>query len=441
MVIEIPKGANTILKTLNEAGYEAFVVGGCVRDALLGKKPVDWDITTSADPTEVKKLFKRTVDTGLVHGTVTVLTDGDAYEVTTYRLDGEYEDGRHPKEVQFTRNLTEDLKRRDFTINAMAYHPEVGLVDIFEGQKDLEDRIIRAVGDATMRFSEDALRMMRAIRFAAQLDFTIEEETYKAIGTLAENLAKVSAERIQVELVKCLSSAHPEKFRHFYVTGLTKVFLPEFDRCMETTQNNPHHCYSVGEHILKAIEGITNEPYLRLTMLLHDIAKPVTKTTDKEGIDHFHGHQEKGAVMAGEILRRLHFDNDTIRKVKVLVEYHDARIVPEKVPMRRAIHKIGEDYFPALFDVAQADLMAQSMYQRAEKISLNERRRVVFEEIMAEKDCVSLKTLAVTGKDLIAAGMAPGKQLGEVLNTMLEDVLEEPSHNNKDYLMKRYGEG
>lgn len=439
MNLTIPSGAEKIIKTLNDAGYEAYVVGGCVRDALLGKNPADWDITTSAEPMIVKSLFRRTVDTGLQHGTVTVLMDHDSYEVTTYRVDGLYEDGRHPKQVSFTPDLREDLKRRDFTINAMAYHPTEGLVDAFEGQEDLKRKIIRAVGNATERFSEDALRMMRAIRFSAQLDFAIEEETLTAIRALSGNLAKVSAERIQVELCKCLGSDHPEKFRLFYETGLTKIFLPEFDVCMETPQNNPHHAYSVGEHILKAVEGIRSDGTLRLAMLLHDIAKPLTKTTDEKGIDHFWGHQEKGAQMAVEILRRLHFDNETIRRVKALVEHHDALIVPEPKPMRRAIHKIGEDFFPDLFDVAQADLLAQSMYQREEKLALNEGRRKVYKEIMDARDCVSLKTLAVNGGDLIKAGCQPGKGIGQILQTMLADVLEEPSHNDKTYLLAQYG--
>ena len=275
MVFEIPQKVEIIINILEKAGYEAYAVGGCVRDALLGRTPNDWDITTSAKPEQVKALFHRTVDTGIAHGTVTVLLEKEGFEVTTYRVDGEYEDGRHPKEVTFTACLEEDLKRRDFTINAMAYNPRKGLVDLFEGQKDLENKVIRCVGDPLERFTEDALRIMRAVRFSAQLGFSLEEETRKALSVLAPNLKHVSAERIQVELVKLLVSPHPDYLRIAYEAGVTREFLPEFDRCMETPQNTPHHCYNVGEHILHSLLYVRADKVLRLTMLLHDIDKPV----------------------------------------------------------------------------------------------------------------------------------------------------------------------
>lgn len=264
MILEIPKNAETILHILEKAGYEAYVVGGCVRDSILGRSPDDWDITTSAKPEQVKALFHRTVDTGLQHGTVTVLMEKEGYEVTTYRVDGEYEDGRHPKEVTFTASLEEDLKRRDFTINAMAYNPSSGLVDLFGGLEDIERKIIRCVGDPLERFTEDALRIMRAVRFSAQLGFTIEEETRKALKVLAPNLKHVSAERIQVELVKLLMSPHPDSLRVAYEAGITAEFLPEFDACMTTSQNTPHHCYTVGEHILHSLCHVRADKVLRL---------------------------------------------------------------------------------------------------------------------------------------------------------------------------------
>ena len=266
MHISIPKHASDIIKTLSSHGYEAFVVGGCVRDSILGKEPADWDITTSALPEQVKALFPRTIDTG--------------YEVTTYRIDGTYEDHRRPNDVTFTSSLREDLMRRDFTINAMAYNEEKGLVDLFGGIQDLNDRIIRCVGNPTERFDEDALRMFRAVRFAGQLNFNIEKETLAAIEAQHAFLKDVSAERIQIELLKLLISGHPEMIRAAYETGLTSVFLPEFDRMMETPQNNPHHIYSVGDHTIHAVETIAPNPILRLTMLLHDIAKPETRSTD-----------------------------------------------------------------------------------------------------------------------------------------------------------------
>lgn len=435
MHFEIPKKVEIIINTLEEAGFEAYAVGGCVRDALLGRTPNDWDITTSAKPEQVKVLFHRTVDTGIAHGTVTVLLEKDGFEVTTYRVDGEYEDGRHPKEVTFTASLEEDLKRRDFTINAMAYNPKKGLVDLFEGQKDLEDKVIRCVGDPLERFTEDALRIMRAVRFSAQLGFSLEENTRKALSVLAPNLKHVSAERIQVELVRLLVSPHPDYLRTAYEAGITKEFLPEFDRCMETTQNTPHHCYSVGEHILHSLLYVKEDKVLRLTMLLHDIGKPVVRTTDKNGRDHFKMHAPEGEKMAKGILRRLKFDNDTIGKVCRLIRWHDLRPTPEMADVRKAMNVIGEDIFPMWMEVQYADNQAKSDYRRLEKEARQAGVRKSWEVITREEQCVSLKKLAVTGSDLIAAGMKPGKEIGNTLNALLELVLENPEKNTKQTLL------
>ncbi len=435
MHFEIPKKVEIIINTLEEAGFEAYAVGGCVRDALLGRTPNDWDITTSAKPEQVKVLFHRTVDTGIAHGTVTVLLEKDGFEVTTYRVDGEYEDGRHPKEVTFTASLEEDLKRRDFTINAMAYNPKKGLVDLFEGQKDLEDKVIRCVGDPLERFTEDALRIMRAVRFLAQLGFSLEENTRKALSVLAPNLKHVSAERIQVELVKLLVSPHPDYLRTAYEAGITKEFLPEFDRCMETPQNTPHHCYSVGEHILHSLLYVQEDKVLRLTMLLHDIGKPVVRTTDKNGRDHFKMHAPEGEKMAKGILRRLKFDNDTIGKVCRLIRWHDLRPTPEMTDVRKAMNVIGEDIFPMWMEVQYADNQAKSDYRRLEKEARQAGVRKSWEVITREEQCVSLKKLAVTGSDLIAAGMKPGKEIGNTLNALLELVLENPEKNTKQTLL------
>ena len=435
MHFEIPQKVEIIINTLEEAGFEAYAVGGCVRDALLERTPNDWDITTSAKPEQVKVLFHRTVDTGIAHGTVTVLLEKDGFEVTTYRVDGEYEDGRHPKEVTFTASLEEDLKRRDFTINAMAYNPKKGLVDLFEGQKDLEDKVIRCVGDPLERFTEDALRIMRAVRFSAQLGFSLEENTRKALSVLAPNLKNVSAERIQVELVKLLVSPHPDYLRTAYEAGITKEFLPEFDRCMETPQNTPHHCYSVGEHILHSLLYVKEDKVLRLTMLLHDIGKPVVRTTDKNGRDHFKMHAPEGEKMAKGILRRLKFDNDTIGKVCRLIRWHDLRPTPEMADVRKAMNVIGEDIFPMWMEVQYADNQAKSDYRRLEKEARQAGVRKSWEVITREEQCVSLKKLAVTGSDLIAAGMKPGKEIGNTLNALLELVLENPEKNTKQTLL------
>ena len=365
--VQIPDQVNSILETIQGAGYEAYVVGGCVRDALLGREPHDWDITTSALPLEVKALFPRTIDTGLQHGTVTVMCGRTGYEVTTFRVDGVYEDGRHPKEVTFTPSLAEDLKRRDFTINAMAYDGKGGLIDLFDGQHDLEKGIIRAVGDPMQRFSEDALRIMRAVRFSAQLGYEIDSATLEAATVLAPTLKKISAERIRDELEKTLMSDRPDFLRTAWQAGITKEFLPEFDTCMETVQNNPHHCYTVGEHTLKGVSLVRGHKVLRLTMLLHDIGKPACRTTDDKGIDHFYGHAEVGYGMAQIILKRLKYDNATIRQVVPLVRWHDIQIRLTEPAVRKAIVKVGEELFPLLLEVKQADLLAQSTYQREEK--------------------------------------------------------------------------
>lgn len=435
MKLTIPVNAEKILRVLEKQGFEAFIVGGCVRDSILGRRPDDWDITTSARPEQVKALFRRTVDTGLKHGTVTVLMDKESYEVTTYRIDGEYEDGRHPKEVAFTASLEEDLKRRDFTINAMAYHPDRGLVDLFHGMNDIRAEIIRCVGNPLERFGEDALRILRAVRFSAQLGFSIEAETKTGIEELAPNLKLVSAERIQTELVKLLVSPHPDYFLTAYETGITRQFLPEFDACMETGQNTPHHCLSVGLHTLQSLLNIRPDKVLRLTMLLHDIGKPAVKKTDENGRDHFKMHGPAGEKMASAILRRLKFDNDTISKVCRLIRWHDDRPAPDMCSVRRAVNRIGEDIFPLYLEVQRADMLAQSTYKREEKAARLEGVNECYRKILEEGQCVSLKSMAVKGRDLLAAGYAPGPELGEILDRLLEHVLEHPEDNEKDRLL------
>lgn len=438
MKINMPQAVKEIIATLQQNNFEAYAVGGCVRDSILGREPNDWDITTSASPEEVKALFRRTIDTGIEHGTVTIMIDKVGYEVTTYRIDGKYEDGRHPTEVTFTRNLKEDLLRRDFTINAMAYNDTDGLVDIFGGLEDIERKVIRCVGDPRARFTEDALRLLRAVRFAAQLGYTIEEETREAMKEIAGNLKKISAERIQVELVKTLVSPNPFMMKDAYELGLTKYFMPEFDLAMETKQHNRHHMYTVGEHSLVATGHIRADKVLRLTMLMHDFGKPLCITTDEEGIDHYYGHPAKSEEMAKEILHRLKFDNDTIRKVCILIRHHDERIVSGVKYMRRAIARIGEEAFPELFEVQEADISAQSEYKKDTKLANLEANRKDYEEICAKKQCVSKAALAVTGKDLIACGMKPGKEIGAVLDAMLQEVIESPEHNEKEYLLKKF---
>lgn len=435
----LPKKVKWIINTIQAAGFEAYAVGGCIRDSILGRTPDDWDITTSAKPEDVKALFRRTLDTGIQHGTVTVMLEREGFEVTTYRVDGKYEDGRHPKEVSFTASLTEDLKRRDFTINAMAYNEEIGLVDIFNGLEDLRNGIIRCVGNPEKRFGEDALRMLRAIRFSAQLGYVIEENTKAVVRKLAPTLNRISAERILVELTKLLLSPNPDYLRIAYDTGVTNVFFPEWDRVMETPQNHPHHCYSVGEHILHSLKEVPPDKVLRFAMLFHDIAKPVTMKTDNEGITHFHGHAQAGEQMSRAILKRFRMDKHTINQVSRLVLYHDYinGVEPDSKIVRRAVHKIGEDIFPSLFVVSRADIMAQSDYMRKEKLANVKAWEDCYQEVQKAEACISLKNLAISGKDLMEAGIPAGKKLGSILDSLLLEVLENPDKNTREYLLSK----
>lgn len=443
MKIELPRKVVLIIKNLQRHGYDAYAVGGCVRDSILNRKPEDWDITTSAKPEQVKRIFRRTVDTGIEHGTVTVLIGKDGFEVTTYRVDGLYEDGRHPKEVTFTSRLEEDLKRRDFTINAMAYNDDERLVDAFGGMRDLNYHLIRCVGDPKERFSEDALRILRAVRFSAQLAFPIEPETAEAIKSLAPNLEKISAERIQAELVKLLVSDHPERIQDACELGITKVVLPEWDDMVGVKQNTPHHKYDVAAHTVHALQNVKNDKVLRLTMLFHDMGKPVMKTTDENGRDHFKGHAIASEQIAKTVMKRLKFDNDTIRKVTKLVAYHDYRMEPTGANVRRAMHEIGVELFPYYLAVQLADTKAQSSYERRGKLENIIQIRELYRNALRNKECVTLKDLAVTGTDLINLGIAPGKELGTLLNELLDMVIEDPAWNQKgklcDYVKERFG--
>ena len=436
MQIQLPQKVKYIISQLEAAGFEAYAVGGCVRDSLLGREPDDWDVTTSAKPLQVKEVFRHTIDTGIQHGTVTVMLDHEGFEVTTYRIDGEYEDSRHPKEVIFTANLVEDLKRRDFTINAMAYNDRSGIVDAFGGMEDLDKGVIRCVGEARERFREDALRMLRAVRFSAQLGFVIADDTRAAITELAPSLVKISAERIQVELVKLLMSKHPDYMRDAYQLGITQIVLPELDEAFLTEQNNPHHMYTVGEHLMQTLLHTEADKSIRIAALLHDIGKPRTKTTDADGIDHFYGHAQLGEKMAFDVLKRLKFDNDTITKVRKYVQYHDYDIEPNPKSVRRAINKIGEAYFAQVLVLKKADALAQSTYQREEKLEHLATVWNLYEEILKQRQCVSLKTLAITGNDLIALGVPKGKMIGSMLQELLEDVIQNPEHNTHEFLVE-----
>lgn len=431
----IPEKAEEIIHDLMAHGFEAYVVGGCVRDSILGRKPEDWDITTSARPDQVKRIFSRTVDTGIEHGTVTVLMDKEQYEVTTYRVDGEYEDHRHPKEVTFTVSLEEDLKRRDFTINAMAYNPETGLVDIFHGIEDLNNKMIRCVGDPGERFDEDALRILRAVRFSAQLGFAIDRATKQAMKDRAEALRDVSAERIRVELVKLLVSKHPEKIHQAYELGITRVVLPEYDSIVGVEQNTPNHIYDVEKHTIIALQNVEAEPALRLTMLLHDFGKPVVKKTDA-GRDIFYKHPEVSARMCRDILKRLKFDNHTLEKVYRLVKWHGLKYSDNDVSVRRALNRVGKDIFEDFIKVQRADISAKNPAVIGEKLCLLEKKEAIYRNIISRGDCFEVKTLAVNGRDLIQAGIPQGPVLGAILGCLVERVIDVPELNNREALIQ-----
>ena len=436
MTIELPAEVKKIISVLEDAGYEAYAVGGCVRDSLFGQTPHDWDITTSAEPQAVKSLFNRTIDTGLQHGTVTVRMGGQGFEVTTYRIDGDYGDGRHPDSVSFTKSLEEDLKRRDFTINAMAYNDEAGLVDIFGGQEDLKRGLIRCVGAPEERFREDALRILRAARFAARFGFEIDPEAKRVMKEKAETLHKVSAERIREEFVKLIISPHPDMVRTLYELGLTAVFLPEFDTMMATPQNTEHHMYDVGEHTIHVMENVPEDKVVRLAALFHDVGKPACRKTDAEGTDHFLGHPALGADMTADIMRRLKFDNATIESVTRLVRFHDERFPVTARNVRRFISRLGSEYFDDMLVLKRADVLGQSMYQRKEKLDRIDEMDRVGHEIMNNAEPLSVKDLAIGGKDLMDLGIARGPEIGAILKALLREVVDEPERNERETLLE-----
>lgn len=437
--INMPKEVEYIITTLEEQGHEAYAVGGCIRDSLLNRMPQDWDITTDAKVDEVIKIFKslglNVVETGIKYGTVTVFINFIGYELTTYRIDGNYLDGRHPEKVEFTNNLKEDLSRRDFTINAMAYNNKSGLVDYYNGREDLENKIIKSVGDPLNRFSEDALRMIRGVRFSAQLNFNIEKSTRDAIKRLSENIKNVSVERIRVEFNKILLSPNVYKIKELNQCGLLKSFFLEYNICEETMQNNKYHIYNVGDHLICSAQNVDNKLHLKLTMLLHDIGKPKCKTTDNDGIDHFYGHEKISSEMARIILRRLKYDNKTIDKVSFLIKYHHYPI-ENKRNIKKLLNKIGLEPFRDLLKVKEGDIKAQNLMFFNNRYKSILKAEKILDEILKYKECFTLKNLAIDGKDLINLGYKNGKDIGKTLNSLLELVLKNPELNKKEELIK-----
>ena len=435
--IVIPENANKIIHTLQNNGHSAYIVGGCVRDSVMGRVPHDWDICTSATPDEMLEIFSdyRVIETGLKHGTVTVVVNGEQYECTTYRIDGEYSDNRRPDTVTFTNDLIEDLKRRDFTINAMAYNDNEGLIDPFEGEYDISRKIIRCVGVPEERFNEDALRIMRAIRFAAQLGFKIDFNTHCKASSMAHKLDYIATERINSEFCKILISSNVYNAIRYNRHTISR-FIPEFANTMGFEQNNPYHQYTVFEHTMSALNNCeTDDLTTRLAVLFHDIGKPHCYQDGEDGIRHFKGHGKVSADMTDEIMKRLKFDNETRNNVVQLVYYHDATFEVGKKYVKRWLNKIGVDQFRRLLDVRRADIKGQKIDYDKDRIEKVDNIERLLDEVLEENQCFSLKDLAINGNDLIKIGYNTGKILGETLNFLLDGVINEEFENDKDILL------
>ena len=435
--IPLPKEVEKALDMLSAAGYEAYIVGGCVRDALRGVEPHDYDMTTSAEPQETEEVFAgfRLIETGIKHGTVTVLMDGEPLEITTFRTDGAYSDGRHPDSVSFTRSITEDLARRDFTVNAIAYSPTLGFADPFGGAADIERKVLKAVGEPRERFTEDALRIMRGLRFSAVLGYTIEPKTAQAMRDTVALLDRISGERIFVELKKLLCGDRAGDIIREYSDILANV-LPPLAKMRGFEQRTPYHAYNVLEHTIRVVENVPQEPTLRLAALLHDTGKPDCATYDADGSGHFHGHPEVSAKHAESFFKRMKSDAETRDNVAELIKYHDFRFPPERPHVARMLGRIGETQLRRLFILKRADVLAQNpapeYMARVEDI---DRSVAVMEDIIREGDCCSVSQLAVKGGDLIAAGIKPGPGMGGILGALLEDVIDGRLPNEREALL------
>ncbi len=438
MTMDMPKNVDIAINLLQSAGFEAYAVGGCVRDSLLGKTPNDWDITTSAKPEDMKSVFAdfHCIDTGIKHGTVTVVIDGEPLEITTFRLDGEYEDNRHPKSVTFTSDLGADLGRRDFTVNAMAYSKMTGTVDLFGGQNDLKNKIIRCVGDPDRRFNEDALRILRALRFASALDFEIEEKTAQSLLKNCALLGNISEERIAKELLKLVCGKGAKRILTDFAPVLFEI-LPELQPMYKNSHDNPHHCYDIYEHTLIAVESIDPEPTLRFAMLLHDCGKPAVKKFDENGVAHFYGHQRISAEISAQILARLKVSNKFRDEILFLVSNHDRWELYENTEkMPRYLSKFGLDGVLKLLKVMRADVLAQSPEYRYRLDQIADAEEIA-KNLAAQKPCLSLSELQINGRTLMDIGIPQGRKLGAVLAQLLDEVIDGVTKNTQEALTTR----
>lgn len=436
LTFQIPQGADFVLSRLMQAGYQAYVVGGCVRDTLLGLSPHDWDICTNARPEEMQRVFAdcRVIETGLQHGTLTVLIDHEPYEVTTFRVDGEYTDHRHPDSVAFVSDVTADLARRDFTINAMAWNPATGLVDAFHGREDLQRGVIRAVGDATTRFTEDALRILRALRFAARFGFAIDPDTAQAAHALRDTLRDVAAERIHVELVKLLCGSGAADILRQYPDILTTL-LPQLAPMIGFEQHNPHHIWDVWEHTLHALPHAPATEILRLAVLLHDCGKPDCFSLDENGVGHMYGHAKRSAEIADAVLTALRTDKATQERVTLLIRHHDIPLSPDPKTLRRRLNLLGEEGLRQLIALSRADQLGQGTREAATIEAEHAALTQALDELLASQPCFTLRQLAVSGRDLLTVGVPKGRTIGQLLSYLLDEVMEERLPNERDALL------
>ncbi len=434
---QLPAGAAFVLERLHQRGYQAYVVGGCVRDTLLGLAPKDWDICTDALPEQMQQAFAdcHVIETGLKHGTLTVMVEHVPYEVTTFRVDGEYTDHRHPDEVIFVQDVRDDLSRRDFTVNAMAWSPKTGLVDAFGGQEDLQRGVIRAVGDAHTRFMEDALRILRALRFASVYGFAIQSDTARAARELAPTLHNVAGERIRVELAKLLCGKGAVDILREYADVIFTL-LPELKPMQGFDQRTPYHAYTVWEHVLRAIGNSPATEMFRLTMLLHDSGKPASFHLDEKGVGHMWGHEEISAHIAEQVLWKLRVDNATRDRVLLMIRSHSIDLDTDSRLLKRRLNQFGEEALRQLFLVRRADNLSKGTIAD-EAVHAKYRERVeALDALLAQNPCFTLKDLAVNGSDLMAAGIPKGRTIGAVLTYLLEEVMAENLHNEREELLQ-----
>lgn len=438
MKIVLPKNVRTITDCLKANNFEAYIVGGCVRDSLLGLTPHDWDICTNAKPDQIKRCFEsfRTFDSGIKHGTISIVIDKDVFEVTTYRIDGEYTDNRHPETVTFTDDITKDLARRDFTVNAMAYNEEKGLADPFNGKNDLKNKIIRCVGNPDERFNEDALRIIRALRFASTYGLIIEESTSQSIHKNAHLLKNIANERISIEFKKLLCGDGAEKILNCY-RDVISVFIPEIAPMFDYDQHTKHHNRDLWKHTTHSVQSIEANHLLRMTMMLHDTGKPDACRIDPDGTGHFKGHPKYSAEKADIILHRLRCSSDFINDCITLIKYHDVRFNATKRQLKHVMNAIGKENTELLMKVQYADIMAQSDYKRTEKLEKLDITSELYKEVLAEEECFTLKQLEVNGNDLMAIGIKDGRMIGKILKTLLSLVIEDKIENDRAKLLKK----